>query len=242
MAIAEVKQTVNLGQAPQMFQNRLAEFRAQIARTAYGASVEDTVAKAAAIVNTWRTGRKWVMDDPMVSNAVIDVGVALLDETALQALADLRTAFDKALAEYKRKLEDPAAAIAPDAAMRIWARVERQLAAGVEFYAIVAEETDLPTLTVIAEEIKSWRRAQMPGDLQSANFIADGDLELVNARRYELATVEQRARMDRAKASSKGEYNVNLSLGAAEHHIRHLNDAEPGRTILPEWNGNILRV
>jgi len=182
-----------------------------------------------------------VQDDPQVSNAVIDAAVGLLDESALQALADLRTNFDQALAEYRRKLEDPTPAPAAADAMRIWARVERQLVAGVELDAIVAD-ADMTTLTVIQDEIRSWRRAQMPGDIKSANFIADGDLALVNQRRRELATPAQRANLDKAEQSAKGEYRVNLALGAAEHHVRHLNAAEPGNTIMPAWNGEIFRV
>lgn len=240
MAIAEVRQ-VNLAQTPAMFQNGLAERRAQLARIPYGATVTTTTPKAADVVTTWRDARAWVMADPMVSNAVIDAAVGLLDEAALQALADLRTNFDQALAEYRRKLVDPTPAPAAADAMRIWARVERQLVAGVGLDAIVAD-ADVTTLAVIQDEIRSWRRAQMPGDLQSANFIADGDLELVNQRRRELATPAQRANLDKAEQSAKGEYRVNLALGAAEHHVRHLNAAEPGRTVLPMWGEGELMV
>lgn len=242
MAIAEVKQTVNLAQTPQMFQNRLAEFRANLARIPYGATVTNTVPKAAEIVQTWRVARKWVMDDRMVSNAVIDVAVGLLDDSALQALADLRTGFGKALAEYRAKLVDPAPDLAAPDAMRIWARVQRQLDGGVELSNIIDDETDLATLKVIGEEVKSYRRSKMAGDLRSADYIAAADVEAVNLRRYELATPAQRVNLDMAKESAKGEYNTNLSLGAAEHHVQHLNAAEPGNTIMPAWNGAILRV
>lgn len=237
-----VAQGINLAQTPALFQGKLAEFRASIARTPFGATVQNTTPKAAEIVTTWRAARQWVEADPMVSNAVIGTATALLDETALQALADLRTHFGTALAEYKRKLEDPAPDLPAPDAMRIWRRVERQLSAGIELGDILEDTTDAATLAVIQDEIRSWRRASMPGDLRSANFIADADVEAVNARRFALATPAQRAKLEQARAAAKGEYNTNLSLGAAEHHVKHLNAADPGNTILPMWGEGELRV
>lgn len=234
-------QKINLAQTPQMFQNGLAEFRAEIARAPYGVTVQDTVSQAAAIVITWRAGRAWVRANPMVSHAVINAACALLDESALQALTDLRRNFNQALTEYKRKLRDPDPEIAADEALRIWARVERQLVGGVSVSAVIGD-ADAATLRVIGEEIKSWRRAQMPDNVQGADYQAQGDMELITLRRYELATPEQRTRLDQAKAASQGEYRVNMSLGAAEHHIKFLADAEPGNTILPEWGPTELRV
>lgn len=238
MSTTFVSQT-NLEQASFVLRKALADGKAAMSRAAYGPTVENTPTRIADVLRGWAAGVRAARADGFANALTIAEVERQLSDAALQALKDLRTGFDAALEVYKAKLTAVRLPLSADEHAILWRRIERQLSAGWEIADLV-EDADLATLQVLGDEIKSWRRAQMVGDKRTADYISAGDMERVNARRYELADPAQRRNIDLARGADKGAYRVGVAFGVAESTIAFKDDFittpnEARQVTLPDW-------
>ena len=232
---------VNLEQASWQLRQALTNGKAAMAAAAsnYGLTVENTPTRIADVLKGWAAGVRAARADGFAAALAISTVEKELSDAALQALRDLRLGFDVALETHKAKLTATRLPLSADEHLVLWARIERQLRAGMEIADLV-EDADAPTLQVLADELKSWRRAQMPDNRRVADDIAAGDLERINARRYELADPAQRRNIDLARNAAKGAYRVGVAFGAAESVISFKDDYvgtpnEARQVTLPDW-------
>lgn len=137
--------------------------------------------------------------------------------------------------------KEPAIYTPPDAAqfeaqaMRIWARVERQLSAGVTWEGVVQHATR-EELSVFADEWESYTRAQNPtADEATIRMLSDAFHGAAVERLQSLWTEGERAQYDRAQAWAQGAYRVRLALNYATGDFS-------GQFVIPTWDGGILQV
>lgn len=238
--LADVRTEVNLSQASAQIQRALRDGRAGMYRAATAVSLtpQGTPARVGDLLTAWAGAVRQVRADVNASNAVKNEAERVLRDDARQTLADLRREFATALDAYRQKLADKTPALPADQHLILWARVERQLTAGVRPQEVAAD-ADEQTLSVMAQELKSWRRAQTPADRGLADQLAAADLEAINQRRYEIGTPAQRKDLDAAKATETGAYRVDVCFAQAENVISFLDDFITGevrrQVFLPNW-------
>lgn len=234
---------INLDMAPWAIRNALQKARDEMGAAA-DAVTTDNVAEAASnhlarILRGWRVAHASIWADEYSSNAIKGAAINELQRWTLQSIDDLERNFDIALKLLQDKLIDPAPPMNADDAMRRWRRLERQLDAGVDLTDIV-DDADADDLRVMAEELKSWRRAKMPNAVTGADQVTAADMVIVNERRYQLADPAQRERMDFATATQKGGVWTHTAIEHARHHVRYSTAKET--LTLPTWAGGTVGI
>lgn len=197
---------------------------------------QNTPDRLVTILTTWAAAVRTVRGDAMSSTPAILAAEKELTKRAAQAVTDLEHLFGVALEAYKRTIAKDLPAIDAGLHMKLWARLRSQLDAGIEPARLI-EEADGATLTVLTEELHAWRRVQMPDNLAGADYIFQGDSELLKARRYAIADADQRLRIDIADAAAKGEYRVKISFQQARHALGYLTDFvnRDIEIVIPGW-------
>lgn len=234
---------INLDMAPYAIRNALQVAKDEMFTNAHAITTAN-VAEAASrylanILRRWKVTHATIWADEYSSNAIKSAAVAELQLWTLQSIDDLEQNFDIALKLFQDKLIDPAPPMNADDAMRRWRRLERQLDAGVDLRDIVFD-ADADDLRVMAEELKSWRRAKMPNAVTDADRITGADMVIVNERRYQLADPKQRERMDFAVATQKGGVWTHTAIEHARHHVKYSTAKES--LVLPTWGGGTVAI
>lgn len=210
---------------------------AQQAMNGYLSASSDAPGRVAAIVRNWRAALAKIEGDGYASTTAKAEAQSLLTDSTRAALDDLQSQFGQRLTDLRTKLADPAPPIPADEAMRLWARAERQLSAGVPL-ADVLSTADMATVRVIADELPSWHRAKNPADLRGADALTEADLRTIAARRYELADPQEQRRLDLVAKASKGATFTEAALSYARYEIEN----PTGAVTLPTWDGDSVTV
>lgn len=234
-------QQINLDMASPIVRNALATAKTEVGLAVYRPDSLTMYVSVGLrdILRAWRVAHAVIFSDDYAAHNVKAAAVAELQGFTAQAIDDLELRFNAQLAATKNELDGGAVPMAPDAAMRLWARLKTQLDAGVELPDLLAD-ADLMTLQVLQEELTAWHRAKMPGNLHGADAVAAGDLAQVRARRYALATPDQRAKMEFADALPRGAEMTRTAFVHARHHLKYSTAKES--LPLPTWGGGSLTV
>lgn len=234
-------QTINLNLASPIVRNALSTAQTEVFSAVYRPNTlpEYVSVGLRDVLRAWRVGSAVVWSDDFAPHNVKAAAIAQLQEVTAQAIDDLEQRFNAQLAATKTELDGGTLPIAPDAAMRLWARLKSQLDAGVEMPDLLAD-ADLQTLQVLTEELPSWHRAKNPLSVRMADDIAKGDLAQVRQRRWQLATPDQRARMEFADALPRGAELTAMAFTHARHHLKYSTAKES--LTLPSWGGGSVTV
>ena len=234
-------QTINLNLASPIVRNALSTAQTEVFSAVYRPNTlpEYISVGLRDILRAWRVAHAVIMSDDYAPHGVKAAAVAELLTMTSQAVDDLEQRFNAQLAATKTELDGGALPIAPDAAMRLWNRLKSQLDAGVELPDLLAD-ADITTLQILQEELPSWHRTRMPGDVHVAAQICAGDLAQVRQRRYALATPDQRARMEFADGLPRGAELTAMAVTHARHHLKFSTARES--LTLPTWGGGSLTV
>ncbi len=237
--LSDVRDAVNLDQAPLAIRRALADARNAMIGAGARITPQVTPERIGQIIAAWTKALYTVRVDAYSSNAIKEAAERALREDAAQALKDLRTLFDGALAKYRETLTPLTVNMTAEEAERTWRRLREQIEAGVPFDDILADAKPAD-LTVLTEELTAWQRAKMPGDVRSADHISAGMLESVAARRYDLASDSERKSLDRIRESEKGAYYVTVSFAQAESALTNLDAADD--LLLVGWDGKTFNI
>lgn len=241
--LGQATQEYNLSQATPMIRNAIWAAQSSFDGVLTGVTPQNTPSKLVTILTAWSGAVRSVRSDSYASTPARIAAEKDLGQRAAQAITDLEHRYREALALYKATIANDLPAIDTDLHMKLWARLERQLNAGVRVEALI-DEADAATLTVLSEELHSWRRVKMPDDLRGADFQFQGDGERIRVRRRAIATPEERARLDIVDAAAKGEYRLVISFQQARHALDFLTgfDVIDVEAVVPNWGDGEIFV
>lgn len=228
-------QEFNLLQASAVIRNALQAAQQAFNGALVSVTPQSVSDRLADVLTAWAAAVRRCRSDSLSSSAAQAAAEKAVTADAWQAIADLEQLYGVALETYKRTIADDLPTLDAGLHAKLWARLERQLDAGVQVELIIDEAT-ADELTVLSEELKSWRRVQMPDDARAANYLHQGDVELLRHRRYALATPAQRQRLDIVEGVKKGEYRTVISFQQARHALGYLKgSATDVEVVLPGW-------
>jgi hypothetical protein len=236
---------INLTQASYQVRQALTTAEQAMGRAEYGepfAQPYDRVKvvpqRAGAVYTAYRASSTRVIGDSNANNAVKNAAIIRLKELANNALEGLEGSLVRDIANVRKSLPMPVAATPEERtayaaeAGRIWDRTRAQLAAGVDLGEII-QRADWPTINVLGEEVAAWYAVQYPSSPRMADDMTVAARAQIDVRRYEMADVAERAKLDKIRELDRGE---TFSRTAIEYVRASLGDGVP--VTLPTWEGS----
>jgi hypothetical protein len=228
-------QQFNASMASAVIRNALGAAQAAFNESLSGVTPQSSSDRLATILTAWAGAVRRCRSDSLSSSEAQAAAELAVTVAAAEAIDDLERLYNVALETYKRTIADDLPSLNADLHAKLWARLERQLNAGLQTELLIAEAT-ADELTVLTEELLSWRRVQMPHDLRAADYLFQSDVERLRHRRYQLADDAQRLRLDIVEVSRRGQYRVVIAFQQARHALGYLKgSATDVEVVIPGW-------
>ena len=228
-------QQFNASMASAVIRNALGAAQAAFNESLSGVTPQSTPDRLATILTAWSTAVRRCRTDSLSSSEAQAAAEQSVTVSAAEAIDDLERLYNVALEVYKRTIADDLPSLSADLHAKLWSRLERQLNAGVQVELLI-DEADSANLTVLSEELQSWRRVQMPHDQRAADYLHQSDVERLRHRRYQLADDAQRLRLDIVEVSRRGQYRVVIAFQQARHALGYLKgSATDVEVVIPSW-------
>jgi hypothetical protein len=230
-------QQFNASMASAVIRNALGAAQAAFNESLSGVTPQSTPDRLATILTAWSTAVRRCRTDSLSSSEAQAAAEQSVTVSAAEAIDDLERLYNVALETYRRTIADDLPSLNADLARQaVGAAWNASLNAGLQDRVVDRRSGQPTNLTVLTEELLSWRRVQMPHDLRAADYLFQSDVERLRHRRYQLADDAQRLRLDIVEVSRRGQYRVVIAFQQARHALGYLKgSATDVEVVIPGW-------